>query len=185
MTVLALNDKKIEGKNITVSAVMQFNESDMSGQSSATDISEKGAKAKELGVSMLVPFANSAWLTQLVAMAEAVDDTGARKKYRINNITAKALKIRQVVFVGQLTAPEQETINAWRVTFKLREFLSVPERKESRAKIPAAQQQSQAGEVTIVGNQQSEDVPPGTELTSMETFFKNIDDKLAPSEQTA
>ena len=155
----------------------------MSGQSSATDISEKGAKAKELGVSMLVPFVEAAWLTQLVAMAEAVDETGARKRYRINNRTAKALKIRQVVFVGQLTAPEQETINAWRVTFKLREFLSVPERKEARAKTPTAKQQSQAGETTAAGNQTSEDVPPGTELTSVETFFKNIDNALEPSEQ--
>lgn len=114
---------------------LELKDQDMSGQSSSTDTSEQGDKGKKLSISGRIPFTDVDSLTQIYTLASAKDeDTNERKIYRIGNDTAKALKIRNVKFTGSITAREDESLQAWNISFVLREHNSIAEQKEQRAK---------------------------------------------------
>lgn len=53
---LQLNQQSIPGQDIKVTIKLPFGDSDLSGQSSSTTSAETGTKAKELTVSLIVPF---------------------------------------------------------------------------------------------------------------------------------
>lgn len=131
--MLALDGEAIPLKGLTVTPTMQFQEKDQSGQTSSTATAEQGIKAKELRVSGLVPFSTPQVLTRLFALAEAKDAGGALKKYRVANQVAQAINFRQGSFSGAIDAPKQDGKMAWLVTFTLKEFLSVSEKREARA----------------------------------------------------
>ena len=132
--MLALDGIVIGLDAMKVDMSMELKDQDMSGQSSGTDAAEQGDKGKKLTISGRIPFISMANLTQLYSMASDKDDTNARKTYRIGNDIALALKIRQVKFTGRISAREHESLQAWNVSFELREHNSVAEQKEQRTK---------------------------------------------------
>lgn len=138
---LALNGEPIRMVNMTVSPSLKFKDKDKSGQTSSTDTAEQGTKAKEIKVEGMIPYTDSAQLTRLFELAEATSKGGERQRYRVANPTAKAVKLRQVMFAGDLEAKEQKNVMAWAVSFTLKEQNSVSEKKEQRLKMPDSKQQ--------------------------------------------
>jgi hypothetical protein len=138
---LALNGEPIRMMNMTVSPSLKFKDKDKSGQTSSTDTAEQGTKAKEIKIEGMIPYTDSAQLTRLFELAEGTGKGGARQLYRVANSTAKAIKLRQVMFAGDLEAKEQKNVMAWAVSFSLKEQNSVSEKKEERLKMPASKQQ--------------------------------------------
>ncbi|EKN4206941.1 hypothetical protein [Yersinia ruckeri] len=133
IVMLALDGEAIPLKGLTVTPTMQFQEKDQSGQTSSTATAEQGIKAKELRISGLVPFSTPEVLTRIFALAEAKGAGGGLKRYRVANQVAQAINFRQATFTGAIDAPKQDGKMAWLVTFTLKEFMSVPEKKEARA----------------------------------------------------
>lgn len=133
--MLTLDRKAINLASMRVEMTLELKDQDMSGQSSSTGTSEQGDKGKKLSVTGRIAFTDVESLTQIYTLASAKDeDTNERKVYRIGNDTAKALKIRNVKFTGNITAREDESLQAWNVSFVLREYNSIAEQKEQRAK---------------------------------------------------
>ena len=150
--MLNLNSTKIDIKKLNVQASLELASTDTSGQSSLTEQAETGAKAKQLYISGYIPFKEAEKLSQLFNMAEATDN-GARVIYRISNHTADGLGIKQVRFDESIEAREQENTRQWRVSFKLVEYRSVPEKKEQRLPETAANQQGGNDEPDLTGFQ--------------------------------
>lgn len=146
--VLALDGEAILLKNITVSVTMRLPDKDLSGQASSTTAAEQGDKAKELRISGLVQFVDESILKRLFQLAQARGANGAKKRYRIANMTAEAVNMRQGVFSGGIDATEQRDKMAWQVTFTLKEQMSVPEKTSARSNAKgktATQQQTANG----------------------------------------
>lgn len=137
-TMLTLDGEPIVMKSMRITASMQFQDKDQSGQTSATGTSEQGSKAKELDVVGIIPFKDEKSLTRLFELADQKATGDKRKVFRIGSTLAKAIKVREVKFAGRITAAEQDGLLAWQVQFTLRENNSVPEKKEQRSKTPAA-----------------------------------------------
>ncbi|PKH06654.1 hypothetical protein [Moritella sp. Urea-trap-13] len=131
MTQIALDGELLTLKSSRINLSMDIKDADMSGQTANTDSAEQGIKGKEMAVIGLVSFKNPEILNRLLLLAQQTQD-GKRKIYRISNELAKAMKIRQVRFTGRVKSDEQENLMAWRVSFTLREYLSVPEVKAQR-----------------------------------------------------
>ncbi|EJK5914036.1 hypothetical protein NLH84_001046 [Escherichia coli] len=130
--ILALDGEAIIMKNLRITLGMQYQDKDQSGQTSSTTHAEQGIKAKELQVSGLIPFRDDKTLTRLATMASTTTGGGAMKTWRVANLTANVVGIRQVVFAGKLEAAEQDGKMAWAVQFTLREKHSVPEKRQAR-----------------------------------------------------
>ncbi|MDX7786992.1 baseplate complex protein [Aeromonas caviae] len=130
--MLTLDGEPITMKSMRVSASMQFQDKDQSGQTSSTSSAEQGAKGKELDVSGLIPFKEERMLSRLFELADAKGSGGKRHIYRVGSLLAKSVKVRQARFAGRITASEQEGLLAWQVQFTLKEFNSVPEKRERR-----------------------------------------------------
>ena len=157
---LSLDDTRVRGKNLKTRIKLSFADKDISGSADATTSAELGTKAKMLTVELLIPFERALWLSQITELAEAKDGSGQRKTYRIINDAANAMHFYQGKFANELTVDEQSELDVWRVSFSMREVLSVPERKAQRESLPAAQQQSRTNDgVTVT---QSADLPPDT-----------------------
>lgn len=177
-TMLTLDGEPIVMKSMRISASMQFQDKDQSGQTSSTSSSEQGEKAKELDVSGLVPFNDEQTLSRLFELADSKSDGGKRHIYRVGSLLAKSVKVRQAKFAGRITASEQEGLLAWQVQFTLREHNSVPEKREQRLpKAPATVGQStanatpaKAGSSTAASEQE--------QLSSWEQAMKGLDNKL-------
>ena len=106
--ILALDGEAIIMKNLRITLGMQYQDKDQSGQTSSTTHAEQGIKAKELQVSGLIPFRDDKTLTRLATMASTTTSGGAMKTWRVANLTANVVGIRQVVFAGKLEAAEQD-----------------------------------------------------------------------------
>ncbi|ELA7353995.1 DNA-binding protein [Vibrio alginolyticus] len=139
--MLALDGVPINLDSMTVEMSMELKDQDISGQSSGTEVAEQGDKGKKLTFSGRVPFIRIETLTQLYAFASDKDESNARRIYRIGNDIALALKIRNVKFTGRIQAREHETLQAWNVSFELREYNSVAEQKEQRIKAQSKPEQ--------------------------------------------
>lgn len=131
MTQLALDAEIIPMKSPRINLSMELKDEDMSGQTSGTDASEQGDKGMVLSVTGLIPFKEPKVLKRLMVLSRQKEN-GKRKIYRIGNELAKSMTIRQVRFMGRVMADEQEKLMAWKVSFQLREYLSVSEVKEQR-----------------------------------------------------
>lgn len=176
--LLTLDGQPVAIQGMKVSLGMQFKDKDQSGQTSSATSSEQGTKAKELTVTGLIPFKREADLTALFALASSNGEGGERHVYRIGSLLARSVKIRQVKFVGRVSADEQDGQMAWRVSFTLREYNSVPEKREQRLTLPAASLGSGtdgAEPAAPAGDTQQ----PAAQLTSFEQFLKGWDDSLA------
>ncbi|MFB3237234.1 hypothetical protein Q7C15_00370 [Aeromonas salmonicida] len=174
--MLTLDGEPIIMKSMRVSVSMQFQDKDQSGQTSSTSSAEQGAKGKEIDVSGLIPFKEERMLSRLFELADAKGNGGKRHVYRVGSLLAKSVKVRQAKFAGRITASEQEGLLAWQVQFTLKEFNSVPEKREARLPgNPANIGKGSPGTTAAAGgNGQSGDEP----LSTGEAFFKKLDDKL-------
>ena len=170
---LQLNQQSVPGQDIKVTIKLPFGDSDLSGQSSSTTSAETGTKAKELSVSLIVPFENKEWLTAIDILAEAQDKTtGARTVYRVGHDAANAIKFYEAKFSGELTIRELEDTQGWQVGFMMKEHLSVPERKSQREPIKPAKQQGGGGDVALDKKiTDNPDIPPNTEFSAVEKIL--------------
>lgn len=175
---LRLNNQEVLGQEMKINIKLPFGDSDLSGQGSGTDTAEQGMKAKELTVSMLIRFDKVEWLTSLTDLAESLEENGSRTIYRIGNDAAEAMKFYQAKFTGEVNLTEQESINAWLVSFTLTEVLSVPERKAQRDEIKPAKQQTVNNNNGETSTGDNPNIPPNTDLTMVEQFLKYADDAL-------
>lgn len=174
---LALNGEPVPLKNLRVTVSMKLPDKDQSGQSSSTTTSEQGTKAKELRVAGSVPFTDPDSLRRIFEMAADTGPGGAKKKYRVANATARAVRFREAIFTGSIDAPQEDGLQSWAVTFTLREQISVPEKKQQRAdskissktQVPGA---SGSG-VTTKDTQETDE-----QLTTFEKYLQKADNWL-------
>lgn len=134
--MLQLDNFRIPGKNLVVKGNMELRSEDMAGETSGTESVEKGIKPKILQVSVFIPYTQEQDLSNVIKKAEALDDTKERKIYTITNRTANSVGIRQVKFTDHLNWQEHQTLQLWKVTFSLQEYLSNPERVENQNQEP-------------------------------------------------
>ncbi|PKG57747.1 hypothetical protein [Shewanella sp. GutDb-MelDb] len=176
MSQIALDGELISLKSCKVALSMQLAEQDMSGQSSSTASSEQGDKAKELKVTGLIPFTDKWQLSRLFELATAKDEAGNRLVRRIGSGLSRAVKIRQVKFFGQISAPEHPTLLAWNVSFQLREYLSIPEVAEQRQpQTDASTGQSTEQTASVIPTAAITEAPPKVKVSSMEKILSGID----------
>jgi hypothetical protein len=180
MTLL-LDGQKVLGIDIKISANMQIESDDLSGQTSNTETAHKGFKPKTLTVSMAIRYREATQLRSLMSLAEATEAGGQLKTYRIVNDTAQAFGMRQVQFSEGVSAREDDVLRAWRIQFTLIEKLSNPERVEKRRAPAKVSQQSAPGQA-VTGNGTAAG-PDGTtsaapELTGFESVLKRLDDYI-------
>lgn len=176
MTLL-LDGEQVRGKNIKVTANLQIESDDLSGQTSNTDSAHKGFKPKTLTVTLQIPFVDSAYLRNIMRLAEATGSGGQRKTYRVVNDSASAFGVRQVEFSDGVSAREDDTLRSWQVQFTLSEKLSNPERVETRRAGNGVTQQGAPGQsVTAPGAGGSGE--PGQELSGFEATLKKLDNYL-------
>ncbi len=182
MSQIALDGELVNLKSCKVELSMQLAEQDMSGQSSSTASSEQGDKAKELKVTGLIPFTDKSQLSRLFMLAITKDLTGSRAVWRIGSELARTVKIRQVKFFGQITAPEHPTLLAWNVSFQLREYLSIPEVAEQRQpQADANTKQSSEQTASVIPTAAITEAPPKVEVSSMEKILTGIDNAIGES----
>jgi len=164
----ALSGQAIRMKNLEVSVSMRIQDKDQSGQASSTASAQQGIKAKELKVTGLIPYDDEAQLTLLYSLAEAQDSAGNNARYRVNHDTARKIKFREATFTGDVTASKAADLLAWQVSFSLREYFSVAEKKaEMRASGSGAKVQ------TTQGTTAATDTPE--ELSWFEKVLKKVD----------
>jgi len=130
--MMLLDDFRVPGKELRVRGSLEMRSEDIAGETSGSDLVEKGIKPKVLCVSVIIPFADSQGLKKLVKAAENKTGSGEQKIYTITNRTANAAGIRQVRFVEYLGWSEDRSLQMWRVSFSLQEYMSNPERAEKR-----------------------------------------------------
>ena len=167
---LFLNGAQVRGHSLKVSTTLQLAGEDMSGQGSLAAMAETGDKPKQLTVTMVIKQVNASDLTALIVLAESKDELGERTTYNVNNATAKAMNIRQVRFLGDLVASEDDALRLWKVSFKLTEVKSVPELKQAREK------QQPVEDLPAKGEQAA--VPAANDLKRFENLLKWLDDKV-------
>ncbi|MGB3222515.1 MAG: hypothetical protein WBB23_06920 [Desulforhopalus sp.] len=129
---MLLDDFKVPGKRLIVKGNMEFRTEDIAGETSGSDLVEKGIKPKVLHVSACIPYTNDQGLRDLVKTAELKNDSGEQQIYTITDKTANAAGIRQVRFIEHLKWEEAEILRMWNVSFALQEYMSNPERAENR-----------------------------------------------------
>ena len=184
MTQIALDGELLTLKSSRINLTMELKDSDMSGQTANTETAEQGIKGKVMAVTGLIPFKSPEILNRLLFLAQQTD-SGKRKIYRIGNELAKAVKIRQVKFTGRVQSDEQESLMAWKVSFTLREHLSVPEVKALRESenLPTAKTQStdSANKVTPKAHPAavSETQAQTPEMSGFAKTLKAVDEWLA------
>jgi len=136
---LALNGQEIYLREFLANVSVNLENEDMSGKKSTTKKAEKGVKSKTLSVTGVIPYRNADWLKTLFKLAEA-EGKGGQVKYRISNITAQAVNMREGVFDGEVSAQEQDVMG-WRVSFSLKEVNSVAEKTANRQAKPKTKKQ--------------------------------------------
>jgi hypothetical protein len=149
---MRLNDFEILSRNLRVRAGFRVESKSLGGNTSATDSSLKGIKPKQLRVSMQVPFEQEDHLRELVAVAESTDDNGDLTVYTVTDPSAKAFGIKQVTFDGEFSAPAHGDLEAWWVTFSLKEYKSVAEQMDHRRDLAVVDPESSGATVAAAGD---------------------------------
>ena len=122
-------------------------------------------------------------LSQLIKLAEAVDDTGARVVYNLSDATAKAADIRQVIFHGDFNVRKLKEVNAWQVTFDLRQKNSIAEAKEQRAANADTPVSDTATGQAVTGSEDTTRTDTADNTSQhgmMYHYLQKLDDWLAP-----
>ncbi|NDL64843.1 baseplate complex protein [Acerihabitans arboris] len=173
--MLALDGEAIPLRAIRVSPSMNIQDKDQSGQTSGTATAEQGVKAKELKVTGMIPFVEKAALTRLFELAEAKGDNGAARRYRVASPVAQAIKFREGIFSGDVSAEEQDNKMAWQISFTLKEQVSVAEKTAARSSKTTTTTQTADGATTDSG---AGGDAPDHELTGFEKWLSSLNDKI-------
>jgi len=131
----------------------------MDGNTSSTDVSNRGFRAKTLKVSFIIKFNDGKALNDIVRLFEAVDDKGEQIVYDIIDETARATGIRKAIFDGEFLCPANDQGQFWTVSFYLKEQNSTSEKVEYKIRqgtnvdpqIPAALTSTLSPEVQKTG----------------------------------
>ncbi len=175
-TFLRLGNYNVPGYNLNVSGGMEIWDEEISGETSGTDVVNKGIKAKTLSVSLSIRFKDKDKLRELIRVLETKEPNGEMKIYTIANRTANMGGITQVRCSSSVGWKEESQIRAWSVSFSLREHLSVPERVEQQQKGVAAISEGEEGIVSTAENL----VQPASILdTSLDKLLKMTDKVLS------
>ena len=129
---------EVPGKNVRVSASIQFERKDLSGGSSDSSFANEGAKPQKLSVSCQIPTDEAAELAALLEVARACDANDNPIVYTISDDLSAALGSRQVIFAGQFSASESDSLRVYDVSFELQEYQTVAQKREERANENAA-----------------------------------------------
>ncbi len=175
----------IEMSSQRIAVKLPIRNKDQSGDSTATDTTSSGTKAKVLSVSGQVTKERSEQLKAIIKLAEAETETGERVVYTITDQTADVADIRQVIFSEDLDAREIEGLGAWAVTFSLREVISVPELKNQRRESNDQTTATITTGDTITGQQIGQQTDNAEEAIQKQqgtiyTMMKSLDKFLAP-----
>ncbi|XPV75200.1 MAG: hypothetical protein ACNI27_11210 [Desulfovibrio sp.] len=174
-----IGNMNVPGHGLKVVGGMEIKSSDLSGETSATAQVSKGIKAKTLRVSCTVAFRDRDKLQQLIRLSEQKASGGDLAVHTIVNRTAEVSGIRQVQFAQSVGWSEMDTLKAWTVSFTLREYHSVPEKKEQREKPKAVKKQTSEG-VAVTTEGAGPEAAPEEEMGIIESAFSYLDDLLAP-----
>ncbi|MGI1677586.1 MAG: hypothetical protein K6L75_02560 [Cellvibrionaceae bacterium] len=175
---MRLGDYKVPGSELNVHLGFKINAKDLGGNTSASDTANAGIKPSRFRVSVVIKFSNSDDLFRLSEKAKAVDDNGDFAVYEIVDKTAQAMQVKRVKFTDNFDTREIPGKQAWRVSFVLMEYKTVPEKAEKRQELSAAESQGVEGAEQI-----NESEPASIEeekLVGFEALFKSIDNALAP-----
>lgn len=147
---MLLDDYAVPGKNLRVSCAESLDREDLSGKGAASSFANCGNKPKTLKVSLQIPVDDADALTELHNRAIALDDNGDARIYDISLPLAAALKIRKVYFYDNFDVTQQEEgALVFAVSFSLREFQTVPEKRERNLAEGAANSETIEGQTTI------------------------------------
>lgn len=170
----ALSGQAVLLRNLEVTVSMRLQDTDQSGQASSTASSQQGIKAKELKITGLIPFDDADQLTLLYQLAEAEESSGQRRRYRVNHDVATTIKFREATFSGDVSASKAGNLQAWQVSFTLREYFSVAEKKAG------ARAASGSGAVAQTAQGTADATEPPERLTGFELFLKDVNDAIGP-----
>ncbi len=177
---------ELRAKNIIASVTLPLKNKKLDGNTSSTLTTTEGSKAKILSVACQLPFEQGQHLTDLIKLAEAVEEDSRRRVYRIQHDEAKVADIREVIFDGNLSYRKTEGLLAWSVNFSLLQYNSVAEAKEARQKELKSKQTTQADSTAgttiaqAVNNNSKEEVAIKKQYNQFEQFLKKVDQLLAP-----
>lgn len=172
---MRLNDFTIPDNGFFTSVSLAFEEDSLSGETSSTATALKGIKPSEINTSFIVRKKEASTLTRFMQLARSTDDNGDLVLYNLTDETANAMNIRQVKFTGRVDVRESTDLLAWRVSFKLKEYLSVPEKSEQRQAQTTQESTDEGQQVAAAVPQDEEQV----QYTGFEKVLKVIDDGLA------
>lgn len=144
--ILTIGGITLPLKSCKIEPSLEIKEQDMSGQTSSTATAEQGNKGKVLNISGIIPFNDPFTLKNLFDLADkktvttkTIVDKGKyglgkgtsktktiinREVYIIGTEIAKLLKIRRVRFSGSVNATQANGLQAWQVSFQVREVIS-------------------------------------------------------------
>ena len=178
--MLLLDGFNIQGHSISIAASQKIKQSDLSGQSSQTDIASGGFKPVMLNVTAKYLFKEPEALRLLIQLMQKTDEFGNQKVFNISNLTAEAFNVRQVVFTDNFSIREDGQINLWHISFSLKEQGSVPAIKEQRKDFS-----STPGAISGQGlssNSNNVDEQPAAPLTTFEQVLSYLDSGIVKTE---
>ncbi len=169
---MRLNNYTVPNKEFKISVDMEFDASSLGAQTSSTESAHKGIKPKAVSVNLLIPHVNASDLTALTSIAESTGTDGSLTTYTVTDPLCNAMNIRKVTFAKNFTVADDMSLKAWRVSFSLVEYNSVPEKAEQRTTTKTTQIQSADG--VDVGDSSKE-------LTGFEKILLFGDNLFKPS----
>lgn len=174
---LLLDGMVVPGVNRKTTITLPFEDEDVTGALSGTTTADKGLKGKRMTVSLDIPFTKQKELKQLSNLAEATSKSGDRHIYRLTEPAASAMSFTQAFFSGDFIVAEQEPKQVWRVTFELKEHLSLQEKKKQREELEPAERANVETDV------ETPKIPVDIELNSVERFLQSIDQTIGPASE--
>lgn len=176
---MKLNDYLVPDLELKLSSTLPFESEALDGNNSDTTHAHKGFKPIRITVNLLIKKATPDLLTELTQMAQSVDDKNKRTIYTIVDDLANAQNVSQVQFDDSISVREEQTIDAWRVTFILVEYNSVPEKVESRTSPSGATVENSGASVTGESTTASPEEAQAEVLTGFERMLKRVDNWMA------
>ena len=146
----------IRGKNLKTSIELEIERKDLSGDSSSGAFAPAGAKTQKITISLQIEKKNPQHLLGLIQKSQENNDDGSPVIFNISNDHCAARGIRQAYFEGTVSSADADGVQAWNVSFTMREYNSVPEKLEGREEQKEAEATGDG--VTAVGSTDPEKV---------------------------
>lgn len=130
---------EIQGRNLKTSIELEIERKDLSGESSSGAFAPAGAKTQKVSVSLQIEKKNPQHLLALIRKSQENNEDGSPVIFSIANAHCAARGIRQVYFEGTVSSSDADGVQAWNVSFSLREYNSVSEKLEGRETLKEAE----------------------------------------------